>query len=294
MAIVSMTGFGRSEGAGAGVTWAWEARSVNGRGLDVRTRLPNGYDALEPVVREEAQKRFKRGSLQIGLTLKRDASAGAAVINTALLETLIEAGAPYVKAGRVSAPTWEGLLGVRGVLTSEDTAEASDLRTTLDGDLRTTLGEALDRLAASRVQEGVALKALLEGLIAQVETTTGQARDLAATTPAALQERIRSRLAGLAPEVAIDPQRLAQEAALAATRADVREELDRLTAHAHEARALILGGESAGRRLDFLAQEFNREANTLCSKSSDLALTRLGLDLKTAIDQLREQSSNVE
>jgi uncharacterized protein (TIGR00255 family) len=294
MAVVSMTGFGRSEGASAGAAWAWEIRSVNGRGLDIRARLPAGFDALEPVIREEAQKRFKRGSLQVGLALKREAGGAAAAVNKALVEHLIEAGAPFVKTGRVAPPRWDGLLAIRGVLTNEDGAETGELRAALEADLRASLAEALDRLAAVRAQEGQALRALLEGLIAQVETATQQARQLAAAAPAALQERIRARLAALAPDIALDPQRLAQEAAVAAARADVREELDRLTAHAREALALIAGAEPAGRRLDFLAQEFNREANTLCSKSSDLALTRLGLDLKTTIDQLREQAANVE
>ena len=294
MAVVSMTGFGRSEGASAGASWAWEIRSVNGRGLDIRARVPSGFDALEPIIREEAQKRFKRGSLQVGLALKRDAGIGVASINSALVEGLIEAGEPFVKAGRAAPPRWDGLLAIRGVLTSEDAADTSDLRAALETDLRASLAEALDRLVAARAQEGRALKTLLEGLIAQVETTTAQARELAAATPAALHERILARLAALAPDVALDPQRLAQEAAMAASRADVREELDRLSAHAREALALIAGAEPAGRRLDFLAQEFNREANTLCSKSSDLALTRLGLDLKTMIDQLREQAANVE
>jgi uncharacterized protein (TIGR00255 family) len=295
MGIVSMTGFGRAEGAAGGATWAWEARSVNGRGLDLRIRVPTGFDALEPAVRDAAQKRFKRGSVQVGLSIRRDALAGAVVLNTALVETLIEAGKPFVHTGRVGAPTWDGLLGVRGVLASaEEAGDPGELRAALEGDLTAGLATALDRLAAMRAQEGAALRALLAALLDQIETATDAARALAGTAPAALLERIRARLAALAPEVAIDPQRLAQEAVVAAARADVREELDRLTAHVSEARALIAGADPAGRRLEFLAQEFNREANTLCSKSSELALTRLGLDLKTAIDQLREQAANVE
>lgn len=294
MAIVSMTGFGRAEGASGGYAWAWEARSVNGRGLDVRTRLPNGLDALEPMVREAAQKRFKRGSLQVGLVLKRDVSTPSFSINTALIDALLAASGPFVASGRVAPPTWDGLLGVRGVLSGDDAAETSEARAALEEVLKAGLAAALDGLAVTRAQEGVALAKVLEALLARIETSVAQARALAAATPGALMERIRARLAGLAPEVAIDPQRLAQEAALAAQRADVREELDRLTAHIGEARALLVSADAAGRRLEFLAQEFNREANTLGSKSSDLALTRISLDLKTTIDQLREQAANVE
>jgi len=295
MAVVSMTGFGRAEGAAGGASWVWEARSVNGRGLDVRVRAPTGFDALEPQVREAAQKRFKRGSLQVSLTIKRETAAGAVTLNTALIETLIEAGKTYVHTGRVIAPSWDGLLNVRGVLAgTEDAGDPIELRAALDGDLVAGLAVALDNLARMRAQEGSALGALLGALLGRIEAAAGEARALAAATPAALLERIRTRLAALAPEIVIDPQRLAQEAALAASRADVREELDRLTSHVTEARALLEGPDAAGRRLEFLSQEFNREANTLCSKSSDLALTRLGLDLKTAIDQLREQAANVE
>ncbi len=293
MSVVSMTGFGRAEGAQGGLSWAWEARSVNGRGLDVRTRLPTGFDAFEPLVREAAQKRFRRGSLQIGLTVRREASAGGFSVNPQAVEELLEAGRYFIDAGRATPPSWDGLLQVRGVLVSED-ADAGDARTALDAPLKAGLGAALDALAAARAQEGAVLGELLEGLLTQIDTSVGAARALAAAGPGALLERIKARVAALAPELSIDPQRLAQEAALAAQRADVREELDRLTAHVHEARALLVNPDPAGRRLEFLAQEFNREANTLGSKSADLALTRISLDLKTTIDQLREQAANVE
>ena len=290
-----MTGFGRAEGAAGPVRWAWEARSVNGRGLDVRARLPLGLESLEQAVREAAQKRFKRGAVQINLNVRRDAAAGAAAVNLALLEQLLEAGRPFIEAGRAAPPRWDGLLQTRGVLTGGETEEETpEARAALERTLLAGVNTALDALAAMRAQEGAALRALLEGLLDRIESLADQARGLAAAQPAAMIGRIETRLAALSPEVRLDPQRLAQEAALAAARADVQEELDRLAAHAQEARALLAGGEAAGRRLDFLAQEFNREANTLCSKSSDLALTRVGLDLKTTIDQLREQAANVE
>jgi uncharacterized protein (TIGR00255 family) len=185
------------------------------------------------------------------------------------------------------------LLSLRGVLSGEP-EETTEVRAALEAALLIGMGGALDALAATRAQEGAKTQAILTGLITEIASLTAQARGLSAATGEAMIERIRARVAAAAPEVQVDPQRLAQEAALAAARADVREELDRLTAHAEEAMRLLQSKEAAGRRLDFLSQEFNREANTLCSKSSDLALTRVGLDLKTAIDQLREQAANVE
>ncbi len=162
MAIVSMTGFGRAEGASGGYAWAWEARSVNGRGLDVRTRVPNGFDALEPVVREAAQKRFKRGSLQIGLVLKRDTSTPAGTVNTALLDALLAASQPFVAAGRVAPPTWDGMLNVRGVLASEEATETPEARAALEEDLKIGLNIALDGLATTRAQEGAATAKMLD------------------------------------------------------------------------------------------------------------------------------------
>ncbi|MGE3251562.1 MAG: YicC/YloC family endoribonuclease [Hyphomonadaceae bacterium] len=295
MALQGMTGFARADGERDAVRWAWEARSVNGRGLDVKLRLPPGFEAFEPVVREAAGKRFKRGSLQISLSLRQENGAQAQPrINHAYVEQLIAAGRPYVEAGKADAPAWDRLLVVRGALMSEAEAEPDALAKSLAGELTQTLNTALDALEAARTQEGRSLFEIFSALLARIESLTLEAKASAAAAPGAIQERIKTRLASLAPEIQIDPQRLAQEAAIAAMRADVQEELERLTAHAAEARALIASDAPAGRRLDFLAQEFGREANTLCSKSQDLALTRLGLDLKTAIDQLKEQAANVE
>jgi uncharacterized protein (TIGR00255 family) len=199
---------------------------------------------------------------------------------------------PYVDDGKVTLPTWDGLLALRGVLTAEEGAPAD--QGALDEDLKDGLDAALDALLEVRRGEGRALVEVFAGLLARIENLVIEAKAVAATGPAVIQERIKARLEALAPEIQFDPQRLAQEAAIAAMRADVQEELDRLAAHTAEARALMVQEGPAGRRLDFLAQEFSREANTLCSKSQDLTLTRLGLDLKTAIDQLKEQAANVE
>ncbi|MFZ4071612.1 MAG: YicC/YloC family endoribonuclease [Caulobacterales bacterium] len=290
-----MTGYGRADGVLSAQAWVWEAKSVNGRSLDLKIRLPPGLDRLEPAMREAVRARFKRGSIQLNLRLDRaDAAAGAVAINTALVEQLIAAGAPFIAAGKATTPSWDGLLAIRGVVASEAGEEADVSDASQDGALLAGMGEALDRLAAARFSEGAALARMLTGLVSEVERLAGLARTQAGGGPAAIAERIQARLGALGPDLQLDPQRLAQEAALIATKADVREELDRLDAHCAEARTLLAKPEAAGRRLEFLAQEFHREANTLGSKSSDLALTRIALDLKTAIDQLREQSANVE
>jgi uncharacterized protein (TIGR00255 family) len=294
MTISGMTGFARAEGEHAGVRWVWEAKSVNGRALDLKCRLPSGFDAIEPFAREAAAKRFKRGSIQAGLTLARDAAETGVRVDTGLVERLIAAGAPFIKSGAATAPSWDGLLGVRGVLIAEDAEPDEEARKALQSALLRGLEQALDGLNEARQGEGRMLAATLGSLMDRVDALVKSARASAAAAPAAALERIRQKLAALAPEIQADPLRMAQEAAIAATRADVAEELERLSAHAGEVRALIAGSEPAGRRLDFLAQELTREANTLGSKAGDLELTRVALDLKSAIDQLKEQAANVE
>lgn len=296
MSISGMTGFARAEGEHAGHRWIWELKSVNGRGLDLKLRLPSGFDALEAPARAAAGARFKRGSLQATLNLARDASAAPPVkVDIALVERLLEAGEPLIKAKRVRRPTWDGLLGVRGVVLSEDAIEMDEAaRAAFEAALLAGFEQALDGLATARAAEGRMLRAALTEAADRMDVLIAAARTNAAAAPAAALERIRQRLEGLAPELKIDPARLAQEAAIAATRADVQEELERLAAHALELRTLLTKPEPAGRRLDFLSQELTREANTLCSKSADLDLTRIGLDLKTVVDQVKEQAANVE
>jgi uncharacterized protein (TIGR00255 family) len=294
MTISGMTGFARAEGEHAGQRWVWEIRSVNGRGFDLKLRTPAGFDAFEPQARAAAAARFKRGSLQASLNLARDPSAAPALtIDTALLERLIEAGRDY--EGRVERPRWDGLLAIRGVLQNEDVAELSeDERAALETALLAGLNDALDALAQARQAEGRMLAAALSDAADRMDALIAAARVSAGAAPAAALERIRQRLEALAPDVKLDSARLAQEAAIAASRADVQEELERLAAHALELRALLTKPEPAGRRLDFLSQELTREANTLCSKSADLELTRIGLDLKAVVDQIKEQAANVE
>ena len=296
MTISGMTGFARAEGEQAGQRWIWEIKSVNGRSLDLKLRLPPGFDALEPPARAVAAARFKRGSLQATLTLARDPAAAPPVkIDFTLVERLIKAGEFLVLEGKVEKPRWDGLLAVRGVVQTEEAAVMSeDERAAFDAALLAGFALALDRLVEARQAEGRTLAAIFSDAADRMDTLIAAARASAAAAPAAALERIRQRLDSLAPEVKLDPARVAQEAAIAATRADVQEELERLAAHAIELRALITKPEPAGRRLDFLSQELTREANTLCSKSADLELTRIGLDLKTVVDQIKEQAANVE
>lgn len=294
MTISGMTGFARAEGEHAGQRWIWELKSVNGRGLDLKLRLPAGFDALEPPARASASKAFKRGSLQATLTFARDAAPLASVkIDTALIERLLQLGETY--ADRVQKPRWDGLLGVRGVMLSDDAAVASEEdRAALEAALLAGFERALATLAQARQAEGRTLAVIFSEAADRLDLLIAAARASAATAPAAALDRIRQRLEALMPELQLDPARVAQEAAIVASKADVQEELERLSAHALELRSLLTKPEPAGRRLDFLSQELTREANTLCSKSADLELTRIGLDLKTVVDQIKEQAANVE
>jgi uncharacterized protein (TIGR00255 family) len=294
MTISGMTGFARAEGEHDGQRWIWEVKSVNGRGLDLKFRLPAGLDALEPALRAAAVAKFKRGSLQASLTLARAAGAAAAQrIDLELVERLLAARETF--GDRTAKPRWDGLLGVRGVLMNEDVSELSEAqRSAFEAALIAGFAGALDALATARNAEGRMLAGALNEGAHKLDALIAAARASAAATPAAALERIRQRLEALGPEIKLDAARVAQEAAIIASKADVQEELERLAAHALELRGLLTKPEPAGRRLDFLSQELTREANTLCSKSADLELTRIGLDLKTVVDQIKEQAANVE
>lgn len=294
MSLSGMTGFARVEGAHGAWSWSVEARSVNGRNLEVRYRGPTGFDSLEPRVREAAQALFKRGQVNVALQARRAELAGRARINTAELEALIAAAQPYVARGEAAPPRFDGLLAVRGVLEVGETEETPDARAQVLGAMGASLAAALDGLAASRRDEGAALAPVLAGLVDQAEATRAAAEVEAVGLPQQLKARFTERIGALAGDAAGMTERIVQEAAMLAVKADVREELDRLSAHVDAARALIAGEGAAGRRLDFLSQEFMREANTLCSKSASTALTTLGLELKAVIEQFREQVQNVE
>lgn len=293
-----MTGFARQEGGDAKVTWSWEIKSVNGRSLDLRCRIPNGYESLEAAARETAPKHCARGNVTIALTVGRAEATPNLRVNRDLLDQLVRlAGELESKAdGKTLAPArLDGLLGVKGVLEvaeEEEPGEETEARLAAMGK---DLHAALKDLSASRRAEGKHLKTAVETHLRTIEDLTAKAAASAEAQPEALKARLKSLVEELLDAVpALPEERLAQEAALLVARGDVREELDRLKAHSAAAKELLGGGGPVGRRLDFLCQEFNREANTLCSKASDVELTRVGLDLKRAVEQLREQVQNLE
>jgi uncharacterized protein (TIGR00255 family) len=293
MALSGMTGFARTEGAHGAWSWAVEARSVNGRNLEVRFKAPPGFEALDRIAKEAAQARFQRGQVSVGLQAKRSDAAGAVTINVEQLERYLALADPYVRAGRASAPDMAGLLALRGVVEANEGDEDPEARAALETAMAASITAAFDALKLSREGEGTALTPVLSGFIDGIEGLVASAEEIAGTQPTVIKERFARRMAELAGEGAYE-ERIVQEAAAMAVKADVREELDRLGAHIAAARALIADKAASGRRLDFLMQEFMREANTLCSKAATTALTAIGLDLKAVIEQLREQVQNVE
>jgi uncharacterized protein (TIGR00255 family) len=291
-----MTGFARQEGRDETCSWVWEARSVNGRGLDIRCRLPVGFEGLEQPARERASRRFRRGNVQLSLAVTRAAGSGVFRINPAALEQAI-ALVPEVRRRLPDAqpPTVDGLLALKGVIEAVEAEPSAPEREAREAKMLGDLDTALTALAAMRAEEGERLAKVVRDHLNTLAGLRAEAEKQAAAQPAAILERLKTQVAALVEAVpALPADRLAQEAALLVAKADLREELDRLKAHDAAARDLIASGEGIGRKLDFLCQEFNREANTLCSKSTDVALTRVGLDLKAVIEQIREQVQNIE
>jgi uncharacterized protein (TIGR00255 family) len=293
MAISGMTGFGRAEGASGDWSWAVEARSVNGRNMEVRFRGPPGFEGLERAAREGAQSRFQRGQVTLGVQAKRTETAAAVRVNIDQLERYLAAGAPYVATGMALAPRLDGLLALRGVIEAADALEDPNAQAQLEAAMAASIAVALDALLAARREEGSALHGVLEGQVDRISQLVDQAQEAAGGQPLAIKERFERRMTELAGD-AVSEDRILQEVAALAVKADVREELDRLAGHIDAARGLLASDGGVGRRLDFLTQEFMREANTLCSKSALPGLTAVGLDLKAVIEQFREQVQNVE
>ncbi len=291
--LSGMTGFGRADGAGEGWTWSVEARSVNGRNLEIRFRGPNGFDGLERAAKAAGQARFARGQVTIGVQAKRaEAGEAAVTINAAVLARYLTLANELAEDG-ATPPSADGLLALRGVIEAPEEADDPEARAAVEAAMTRTVEEALDALKASRQNEGAQLTPVLDEFIARIEALVVQAEGEAAAQVEAIRDRFTRRISELAPDAPGLEDRIFLEAAALATKADVREELDRLTAHVASARQLVASAP-AGRKLDFLMQEFMREANTLCSKSATTALTGIGLELKAVIEQLREQVQNVE
>lgn len=296
MNLQSMTGFARASGEYPGGQITWEVRSVNGKSIELRLRLPPGFDRLEPAARQAVQQRFQRGNVQASLNLTRSAEQQPTpVINAKFLEQVAELAASLEKRFGVPPASADGLLSLRGVLEVPEASETDEQRATTDAAILKILNQALDGLASARAGEGAALRSVLAGHVDEIEALTLRADADPSREPAMIRTRLAEQVRLLMDVGAgLDEQRLHAEAAILATRADIREEIDRLKTHVASARALLAQGGVVGRKLDFLAQEFNRESNTLCSKSNAAAVTAIGLDLKAVVDRFREQVQNLE
>ena len=293
--LASMTGYARANGAVPGIAFSVELKSVNSRGLDIRARLTPGYDALEPEIRRRINKALSRGAVTVNLNVDREGEGGRVVINQAALDAVLAAVADISSRMNLPRPTPDGVLALKGVLEQHDAPLDADAEERLHAAIYAAVDTALGDLQAARQAEGLHLRDILLGQIAEI----ARLRELAEAHPGRGRDVILARLKEqiadlLASGAGMSEDRLAQEALLLATKADIREELDRLKAHIAAARQLLADGGPVGRKLDFLSQEFNREANTLCSKSNAVELTAIGLDLKAVIDQLREQVQNLE
>jgi uncharacterized protein (TIGR00255 family) len=291
--ISGMTGFGRADGALDGWTWTVEARSVNGRSLEVRYRGPGGFDNLERVTKAAAQTRLNRGQVTLGVQAKRaQGSEPAPRVNDTVLAAYLKLANQLAEEG-ATPPSADGLLSLRGVIEVAEEDEDAEAHAAVEAAIVVSIEQALDALKLSRQREGEQLTPVIRDFIGTIEALTARAELEASAQTEAIRERFTRRISELAPDAPGLDERIFLEAAALATKADVREELDRLTAHVDSARTL-LQQPPAGRKLDFLMQEFMREANTLCSKSATTPLTGIGLELKAVIEQLREQVQNVE
>jgi uncharacterized protein (TIGR00255 family) len=295
MALSSMTGFARRHGVSGPYAWAWELKSVNGKGLDLRLRMPPGWDAIEVPVRSRAAEALTRGSVQANLTVDRSGAVPVVRVNAAVLEavlTTIREIAPKIEA---TPPSLDGLLALKGVIEVSDSEEREDERRSAEAAVTKGFAEVIEALGEMRHHEGAALGRVLSARLGEITALAERAEQAPGRRPDAIRARLAEQVAVLlAQSDRFDPDRLHQEAIMIATKADVREELDRLAAHIAQAQHLIGQGGAIGRRLDFLAQELNREANTLCAKANDVELTNIGLELKAAVEQFREQVQNVE
>jgi uncharacterized protein (TIGR00255 family) len=295
MTLSSMTGFARAHGLSGTHAWTWEIKSVNAKGLDLRLRLPPGWDALESPVRAKAATMLARGTVYGTLAINRQGASPVVRINEEVLAAVLA----VVKSlsGRIDAerPRLDGILAIKGVVEVIEAEEGEDERRAVEAQVIAGFAAVLANLAAMRRHEGEALSRILAARLDEIAALTGRAEAAAGRRPSAVKQRIAEQVAALIDSSErFDPVRLHQEAVLIAARADIREELDRLAAHVAQAQTMLKSGGAVGRRLDFLAQELNRESNTLCAKANDLELTNIGLDLKGAVEQFREQVQNLE
>jgi len=295
MTLKSMTGFARADGGHGDTSWHWEARSVNGRNLDLRLRLPSGFEGVEIRARSLAQEKLARGNCTISLWVKRESGQMEIRLN----ETALRQAQGVAERARdvtgLEPPRLDTLLGMRGVVETVEGEESEEAQAALGHALIASLAAALDELVRTRAGEGERLQVVIEKQLAVIGDLVERAAGASARQPQAIAVRLAEQIPRLTePGSTLDPERLHQEALLLAAKADIQEELDRLRAHVAAANELIDSDQPVGRKFEFLTQEFNREANTLCSKAADIEISRTGLELKTVIDQLREQVQNIE
>jgi uncharacterized protein (TIGR00255 family) len=295
MSLASMTGFARAHGAAGAYAWTWEVKSVNSKGLDLRLRLPPGWDTVEAPVRAAAAKSLARGAVSANLEVKREGAVAAVRVNEEVLAAVLATMQSVAKRVDAQAPTLDGILGMKGVIEVVEAEVSEDDRRKAEAAVVAGFDKALADLVTARRSEGEALRQILTGRIEEIARLVATAEASPARKPEAIRAKLAEQVAILLDTGAkFDPDRLHQEALLIAAKVDVREEIDRLQAHVAAARELLKNGGAVGRRLDFLAQEFNRESNTLCAKANDSSLTAIGLELKATVDQFREQVQNLE
>jgi uncharacterized protein (TIGR00255 family) len=295
MTLKSMTGFARADGVHGNTNWYWEARSVNGRNLELRLRVPLGFEGLEIKARNLAQEKLARGNCTLNLGVRREAGKTEIRLNEAALAQAQAVAERAQALTDLKAPRLDTLLAMRGVVEAAEPQESEEAEAALNHALLAGLASVLDELVSAREAEGERLQAVISKQLAIIAALVDHAEGTAARRPEAISARLSEQIARLAEASAgLDPERLHQEALLLAAKADIQEELDRLRAHLAAANELIESSQPVGRKFEFLAQEFNREANTICSKASDIEISRTGIELKTVIDQLREQVQNIE
>ena len=295
MALSSMTGFARGHGVAGSYAWAWELKSVNSKGLDLKLRLPPGWEAIEPGVRARASETLSRGSVFANLAVSREGAAPVARINEPALNAVLAAlkGLEGKVAG--SPPSLDGILSLKGVMEVSEAEESEDERSAAEVAVVAGFGQALKSLVEMRRTEGQALGKILSARLSEIGALAARAEASPGRKPEAIKARLAAQVAELLEtSQRFDADRLHQEAIMLATKIDIREELDRLAAHVAQAKKLLADGGPIGRKLDFLSQELNRESNTLCSKANDVSLSQIGLELKAVIEQFREQVQNVE
>lgn len=295
MALSSMTGFARGHGVAGSYAWSWELKSVNAKGLDLRLRLPPGWDAVELPARTRATEKLSRGTVYANLTVERKGVQPTVKVNEPVLAAVL--ATLHVLAGKVDAapPTLDGILALKGVIEVTEEDEREEDRRAAEAAITAGFDKALADLIATRGEEGTTLGRLLKARLDEISALAARAEAAPGRKPEAIKARLTEQVATLlSASTRFDSDRLHQEAIMLATKADIREELDRLASHVAQAQKLLAGGGAVGRRLDFLAQELNRESNTLTAKANDVDLTNIGLALKSVVEQFREQVQNLE